>query len=96
MFYAVIWVGLCILVLGLTKYITSLWLKRVQNRMRVDSQEVVELKEVLDEKQREVDDLEERNRELEKKESILTTIVANLELTLSKKPPAPTEEPSRQ
>ena len=86
MFYAVIWVGLCVLILGLTKYITSLWLKRVQNRMRIDSQEVVELKEVLEEKQRTVDALEESNRQLEKKESILTAIVANLELTLSKKP----------
>ena len=86
MFYAVIWVGLCVVILGLTKYITSLWLKRVQNRMRIDSQEVVELKEVLEEKQSVVDALEESNQRLEMKESILTNIVANLELTLSKKP----------
>lgn len=86
MFYAVIWVGLCVLILGLTKYITSLWLKKVQKRMRNDSQEVVELKEVLEEKQSVVDTLEESNKRLEMKESILTTIVANLELNLSKKP----------
>lgn len=95
MLYAVIWVGLCILVLGLTKYITSLWLKRIQNRMRIDSQEVVDLKEVLDEKQRVFDELEVRNQELEKKESILTTIVANLESSLRKKPSPPSaEQPS--
>lgn len=95
MFYAVIWVGLCVLILGLTKYITSLWLKRVQNRMRIDSQEVVELKEVLEEKQSAVDTLEESNQRLEMKESILTTIVANLELTLNKKPAKDPENQTR-
>ena len=62
--------------------------------MRLDSQEVVELKEVLDEKQRANDELEDRNKELEKKESILTTIVANLELTLTKKKPSTAPEDS--
>jgi hypothetical protein len=86
MFYTMIWVVLCIVVIGLTKYLTMFWLKRVQNRMRNDNQDVIELRDIHSEKQNEFDDIEERNRKLVKKEAILSNIVSNLELTNKKGP----------
>lgn len=85
-----IWIILGLLVLGLTKYLTSLWLKGLQNRTRQTNQAILELKETVTEKQKRADELSEANTRLRAKESVLTHLVGNLENTLrttSNKPP---------
>ncbi len=94
-----VWVILCLLVLALTKYLTSVWLKGLQSRTRQTNQTILELKERVGQKQKSVDELAQSNERLRAKEAVLSHIVSNLETILKRAgttpPPPPATDPPK-